>query len=198
MMIKIVVVVLSLVMVMATIIGCGSNKSAIEIPEIVTIELPDWVDNPPGDTDEFLYVVESGSSINPDRAKRMADQNARGNLALRIESEVQILIKNFDEEVGGNAESAENNALYADISRTVADQRLVGFRGKKYKTVMLNPEKNEWTVYVLAELPTEFIGKQVVRTISRDKAAYNRWRASESFKELEHAVDEKRSQEATE
>ncbi len=181
-------------------IGCGSKRTsplAQQSPPPPLPELPGWVDSPPQDDDEFIYVVESGASRDMGRAERKAVQNARAALALKIEAAVTVLVKSFEEEVGGDAASAEANGLFAQISRTVADQRLVGSSPAKVHRLQ-NPDGLTNTVYVLMELPAGMLGTQAVGTISRDKALYNRWRASEGFKELEHAIEEKRAQDGEE
>ncbi len=180
--------------------GCGSKRTsplAQQSPPPPLPDLPDWVDSPPQDDDEFLYVVESGASRDLGRAQRKAIQNARAALALKIEAAVTVLVKSFEEEVGGDAASAEANGLFAQISKTVADQRLVGSSPAKVHRLQ-NADGLSNTVYVLMELPTGMLGAQAVDTISRDRALYNRWRASEGFKELEHAVKEKRAQDGEE
>ena len=69
--------------------------------------LPDWVTMQPPDDDEYMYVVESGASRDVGRARRKAMQNARASLALKIEAAVTVLVKSFEEEIGGDAASAE-------------------------------------------------------------------------------------------
>ena len=181
-------------------IGCGSKRTsplAQQSPPPPLPELPDWIDSPPQDDDEFLYVVESGASRDMGRAQRKAVQNARASLALKIESAVTVLVKSFEEEVGGDAASAEANGLFAQISKTVADQELVGSSAAKVHRIQ-NADGLSNTVYVLMELPTSTLSASAVETISGDKAMYNRWRASEGFKELEHAVKEKRARDGEE
>ena len=175
-------------------VGCSKEIQPGEDPQP---NLPEWTTTPPPDDDEYLYVVESGASRDVGRARRKAMQNARAALALKIESAVTVLVKSFEEEVGGDAGSAEATGLFAQVSRSVADQTLAGTGNVKTHR-MLNPDEITTTVYVLMEMPTANVGTNVVDTISKNEAAYNRWRAAEGFKELEHAIEEKRAQEAQE
>ena len=176
-------------------IGCGpKGPVAGEDPEP---NLPDWVTMQPPDDDEYMYVVESGASRDVGRARRKAMQNARASLALKIEAAVTVLVKSFEEEIGGDAASAEVTGLFAQISRSVADQTLAGTGNVKTHR-SLNADELTSTVYVLMEMPKGNVSDSAVATISKNEAAYNRWRAAEGFKELENAVKEKRERDAQE
>ena len=175
-------------------VGCGSKTAVGEDPEP---NLPDWVTMQPPDDDEYMYVVESGASRDVGRARRKAMQNARASLALKIEAAVTVLVKSFEEEIGGDAASAEVTGLFAQISRSVADQTLAGTGNVKTHR-SLNADELTSTVYVLMEMPKGNVSDSAVATISKNEAAYNRWRAAEGFKELENAVKEKRERDAQE
>ena len=153
-------------------------------------QFPDWVDNPPFD-DEFLYVVGSGTSRNLGLARRKATQNARAELALKIEATVTVLVENFEEEVGSDPESTKVSEIFSQLSKSVANQILIGSRNVKTYT---QRRDNSNTVWVLMELPTQNIVAGAVATIRKDKVLYNRWRVSEAFKELEGEVNKKGSQ----
>ena len=174
--------------------GCSGKISPNEDP---LPDLPEWVDNPPQDDDEYLYVVESGASRDIGRARRKAMQNARAAIALKIEAEVTVLVKNFEEEVGGDPSTAEVTGLFAQISKSVADQTLTGTGDLKIHR-LANPDGLSTTVYVLMEMHRGNVDASAVTLITKNDAAYNRWRAAESFKELEHAVKENRERAAQE
>lgn len=174
--------------------GCSDKVQPNEDPQP---NLPEWVNNPPQDDDEYLYAVESGASRDVGSAKRKAMQNARAAIALKVEAEVTVLVKNFEEEVGGGPSTAEVTGLFAQISKSVANQTLTGTGDLKIHR-LANPDGLSTTVYVLMEMPRGNIDASAVDLISKNDTTYNRWRAAESFKELEHAVKEKRERAAQE
>jgi len=183
--------------------GCGGKEIAPVVQQtqqpqqqqnqpqsaLVATTVPEWVDKPPLDDDEFLYVVELGSSRDLGRARRKAVQNARAALALKVEAGVTVLVKSFEEEVGEGAD-VEVNALFSQVSKSVADQTLLG--SGNVKTHVEKGELNN-TVYVLMELPRGNVNAGVVDAIKREKSLYTRFRASEGFKEMEHNVNEQRA-----
>jgi predicted small lipoprotein YifL len=172
--------------------GCGGKAGGSFIPPPPpppeATSAPEWVDNPPLDDDEFLYAVESGSSRDIGRARRKAMQNARAALALKAEAAVTVMVKSFEEEVGEPAD-AEVTALFSQVSKSVADQTLRG--SGNVKTHKETGELSN-TVYVLMELPRENVNAEAVDAIKRENTLYNRFRASEGFKEMEHSVNELR------
>ena len=148
-------------------------------------KLPRWVLEPPPDTDEFWYTVASGESRRENLAQQKAEQNARAAMALKLEAAVTVLVKSFEEEVGGDPETAEANALFAQISKSVADQTLRGTSAGKTFPVY---DGRTVTKYVLMEMQIGNVGVAAVDTITKDQAMYQRWRASEGFQDLEKAV----------
>ncbi len=174
-------------------IGCSAKSvppsqpsNQVENPREPS-QLPDWVDNPPFN-DEFLYVVESGTSQNVGLARRKATQNARAALALRIETIVTAFVENFEKEIGGDPNNTKTSEIFSQISKSVATQTLIGSRNVKTYT---QREGTRNTVWVLMELPTQNIAAGTAAIIRKDKVLYDRWRVSAAFKELEHEVNEK-------
>ena len=171
--------------------GCsGKSVPPSEPPDRVDnlsepSQFPNWVNNLPSDG-EFLYAVGSGTSKNLGIARRKATQNARAELALKIQTSVTVLVENFEEEIGDDPGNTKTSEIFSQVSKSVASQTLIGSRNVKTYT---QREDTKNTVWVLMELPTRNVDAGVVSTIRKDKALYNRWRVSEAFKVLEQEAN---------
>jgi hypothetical protein len=105
----------------------------------------------------------------------------------QLNTYIQALIKKFDEEVG-ITEDSELLGLYSKTSKIVVDQSLVGSHLKGKPDV-----KQEGEIYratVVMEAPLGGARKRLLEQIKASDALYNRFKQSESFKELEEEVTE--------
>lgn len=165
-------------------ISCGGGKKSFK-----TEEIPSWYLNPPK-TNESLFAAATATSTDLQLAMNKAKQEARLDLATQLEAQVSGLIKKFDEDVGKSEES-EVLSLYSQVSKTVVDQSLSGTRVKESKILK---EGKVYRVYVLMELPTDFMKEILLNKIKAQQALYTRFRASKAFEELEKEVKELRDE----
>lgn len=164
------------------IVGCGSKYKS-------DISAPDWYLGPPEDPN-FLYGAASATSVDFQIALDKAKQDGRLNVAEQIESNIQGLIKKFDEEVG-RTEDSELLQQYTRVSKNVVDQTLIGSRVKKS---VVKKEGNMFRAFVLMEVPLGKAREELLNQLmmENNKTLYTRFRASQSFKELQNEVEELR------
>ncbi|HID09921.1 MAG TPA: hypothetical protein EYP17_01285 [Candidatus Latescibacteria bacterium] len=145
---------------------------------------PEWFSNPPRDPD-FLYATATATSRDVQLAINKAKTEGRAELASQLEVRLQGLRKKFDEEVG-LGEDAELLSMYSQVTKEVLSQVLVGTRVAKQYT---KREGMVWRACVLMELPIGAANKALVDRIKANERMYTRFRASQSFQELEKEVE---------
>ncbi|RKY57107.1 MAG: hypothetical protein DRP94_09675 [Candidatus Latescibacterota bacterium] len=144
---------------------------------------PEWFSNPPQDPD-FLYATATAVSRDLQLALNKAKTEARAELASQLEVRMQGLRKKFDEEVG-LGEDAQLLSMYTQATKEVISQVMVGSRIAKQYT---KKEGTGWRACVLMELPIGAANKALVDRIKANEQMYTRFRASQTFKELEEEV----------
>lgn len=169
---------LTILVVVGTMLSCSSAPAK---------KIPSWYENPPEDPN-YLFSATTATSRDLQLAVEKAKQDARVDISAQLEARVMGLIKKFDEEVG-RTESSELLSSYSKTSKTVVDQTLVGARAKYQKVVK---DGELYRAYVLMELPLGLMKKLLVDKIKRQQELYTRFRASQSFKELEKEVEKYR------
>lgn len=135
----------------------------------------------PGDIN-MLTAEATETSRDYQLAIDKAKHDARLEMTQQLNTYIQALIKKFDEEVG-RTEDSELLGLYSKTSKIVVDQSLVGSHLKGKPDV-----KEEGEIYratVVMEAPLGGARKRLLEQIKASDALYNRFKQSESFKELE-------------
>lgn len=170
-----------LVMILgAALIGCGGSKSMQTASEG---EVPTWFTNVPQDPN-FLFAVNTASSQDLQLAIDKAITGARAEVGRQMEVRVQGLQKRFDEEVG-IGEDSQLMQLFSQATKTVVSASLSGSRVKEQKHVR---DGNIWRAYVLLEYPIGAANQAFLDQLKKNNEMYTRFRASETFKELEDEV----------
>ena len=146
--------------------------------------VPEWYLNPPQDPD-FLYAPATETSKDLGLAVRKARTSGRAELASQLEVRLQALRKKFTEEVGAG-EDSELLSQYSEVIKEVVSQVLVGSRTAKQD---VRKEGMVYRAYVLMELPIGAANKALVDRIKAREYLYTRFRASQSFQELEKEVE---------
>jgi hypothetical protein len=163
-------------------IGCASRG----VTKVGEIELPDWYLNPPKDPN-FIFGKATSTSQDLQLAIDKAKQEARLDIAENLESHIMGLIKKFDEEVGGGADS-ELLTQFTKVSKNVVDQTLVGSRENK---TIVKEEGKGYRAFVLMELPVGKAREELLKQLSSGENVdlYTRFQASKSFQELKEEIE---------
>jgi hypothetical protein len=102
-----------------------------------------------------------------------------------MEVKVNGLQKKFEEETGVG-QDAQLLSQFTSASKTVVSTQLSGSRIKFQKQLR---EGNLWRAYVLMEYPIGAASEAMMKAIKANNQMYTRFRATESFKDLDKEVE---------
>jgi hypothetical protein len=162
--------------------ACGSSNQG-NLAKTETGDIPAWYLNPPSDP-AFVYAVATASSRDIQLAVNKADQDCRAEISRQVEAKVSALTKKFDEEVGLGKDS-QLLSSFTQASKTVANSSLTGAK-QKQKEVKKDGEV--FRAYVMMEYN---LAQSMVSQIKKEENLYTKFRASETFKELEEETKKK-------
>ena len=134
--------------------------------------------------------VGIGRNTQAHRAKEHARINAQKNLAQIFEVNIQNLTKQFEEELGEN-EDVEVNEAFSSATKSVTKQKLNFAIAKKtdYLEETVNGKKM-YTCYVLMAIEPSVVNESFMDELkNKNKKTYERFRASEAYKELENEIE---------
>ncbi len=171
---------LLLLLACAICIGCGGSKP---LTQTAASPIPEWFSNPPQDPN-FLYAARTGTSRDLNLAIEKAITTARAEIARQYEVKVEGLTKSFQEEIG-SSEDSEINQLFSQTIKTVVSTQLMGSRATKTSHVR---DGNNFRAYVLVEYPIGAANQAFMNALKANQNMYTRFRASESFKEMDDEV----------
>ena len=171
------------------IIGCAGPKQASTTTGPATDEtiknIPEWALNIPQDPN-FIFEVGTATSRDMQLARDKAGDAARMNIAKSLETHFQGLSKRFQEEVG-TAENSQYLDQFTQATKAVVSTVLTGVYTEKTK--VLN-EGGVFRSYVLLKLSIGASSQALMNKIKQQEEMYTRFRASETFKELEKQTED--------
>ena len=161
-------------------IGCGGTKS---LQATDTGDIPDWFTNVPKDPN-FLYAAKTATSQDLQLALDKAATDARAEIARQVEIKVEGLQKRFQEETGTSTD-AQLLEQFTQANKTVVSTSLSGTQVTKQKQVK---DGSLWRAYVLVEYPVGAANQALLQQIKNNEQLYTRYRATQTFKELDDEV----------
>jgi len=174
-------IVLSVSFLAVVLIGCSGSRGT---QTANTGDIPDWFTNVPQDPN-FLYAANTQASQDLQLAIDKAVTGARSEIGRQLEVKLEGLQKKFSEETGtGN--DAQLLQMFTQAEKTVVSTTLNGSRVKYQKQLK---DGDLWRSYVLVEYPIGAANSALMQQIKNNDQMYTRFRASESFKELQDEVD---------
>jgi hypothetical protein len=162
------------------IVGCGGSQPLQTTDQG---DVPDWYANVPADPN-YLYAVNTATSKDMQLAVDKAIQSARTEVGRQVEVKVQALQKRFQEETG-IGDDAQLLDQMTQASKTVVSTSLSGSKEKQKKIVK---DGNNWRAYVLVEYPLGAAQEALREQIKKNEQLYTRFRASQTYKELDDEV----------
>ncbi len=165
----------------AAIIGCGGSQS---LQSAGTGDIPDWYTNVPQDPN-YLFAANSQTSQDMQLATDKATEAARADIGRQLQVKIEGLQKRFSEETGAGSD-AQLLQMFTQAEKTVVDETLSGSKVKNQKIVR---DGNLWRSYVLVEYPIGAANEALMQQIKNNNQMYTRFRASQTFKELQDEVD---------
>jgi len=133
----------------------------------------------------YLYAVGAVASKDPQEALNLAKDDARADIARKLETRINSMFKRFHKEMGVG-EDAEFLTQASDISKSVTSKVLSGLRVAKTKSIK---EGMIFQAYVLVEMPIGVANAALMDAIKKREHMYTRFRGSQGFQELEDEVE---------
>ncbi len=167
--------------VVVFLIGCGGGTQTL--PSAAEGTVPTWFTSVPQDPN-FIFAANTATSQDLQLSIDKATTGARAEIGRQVEVRINALQKRFDEEVGVG-EDTQLLQSFTQASKTVVSTSLSGSRIKyqeQYK------DGNLWRSYVLVEYPIGAANEALMAQIKKNEQMYTRFRASETFKELDDEV----------
>jgi hypothetical protein len=166
--------------------GCGGSKKKLKAtPPSGKLKVPEWYVKPPED-DDRLVGVATADSLDLQTAVDKAKQDARVDIARQLDLRVTGMSKRFVEETG-LAEDAELLGMFTQVSRSIVSDSLTGSRLVKEDLARYG---SGYRAYVMMDMPIGEANARFVEKIRAQQRLYTRFRASESFEELDRMVQE--------
>ncbi len=162
-------------------VGCGGGSEPLQKTD--TGDVPDWYTSPPSDPN-YLHAVNTSTSKDMQTAVDKATQAARTELGRQVEVKINALQKRFTEETG-IGDDAQLLDQFTQASKTVVSTSLSGSKEKQKKIVK---DGNNWRAYVLVEYPLGAAQEALREQIKKNEQLYTRFRASQTYKELDDEV----------
>jgi LPP20 lipoprotein len=176
---------ITLIAVCLLFVACAGTKPAMQeetAPSTISnIEgMPRWFEKRPVD-DIYLYGIATSTSKGMQLAVDKAKDEAMAEIAQELETKILAFSKKFDEEIGYEEES-ELSAAYTRASKTVTSTTL-----NKTQVVESPVTKtgSVYRAYVWMQLPVGEVYDKLQNQIEKEKILYQRFRATETWKELE-------------
>jgi len=162
-------------------VSCGGKKT-IQSTDVGNI--PSWFKNVPQDKD-YLYAANTQASEDMQIAIDKATTGARSEIGRQIEVRLNSLQKKFSEETG-TANDAQLLQMFSETEKTIVSTALSGSRIKKQE---VKKDGTTFRAYILVEYPIGSANTALVEQIKKNEQMYTRYRAAESFKDLEKEVE---------
>ncbi len=155
--------------------GCGGSQAVTPSGDV-----PEWFTTPPSDPN-FLFASKSSTSQDMQMAVEKATTEARADISRQMETRVQGLVKQFNEEVGSGPDT-QLLSQFTSAGKQVTSNVLSGTRVKTQKVLR---EGTGYRAYVLMQLPVGAAADQFIQSMKKDDKTYTRFRATETYKELD-------------
>ncbi len=166
--------------------SCASTQktAVIESPKVSGIETPKWFLTPPSD-EKYLYAATTATSRDLQLAINKAATDARVEIGRQVELRVQGFQKKFDEETG-MGKDAQLLQMYTQATKSIISTSLSGSRINDQK--FSEEKEGIYRAFVLIAYPIGAVGQELVNQIKSKEQLYTRFRASETFKEMNEDV----------
>ena len=173
-------------------VGCGGAKEVPQPTMEPGVREVHILEPHPDGTDGFLYTVGIGNSRNLNMARSMAMQRARAAMALKAQAHVTALSKDFQQQLGGEAD-ARINAVFSQVSESLADETL---QDTAVITTKATEKDGLYDVQLMLGMPIKSnIEDPLVNQISNEEALYQEFQAWKGHNELAEKIKDLRERE---
>lgn len=162
-----------------------------EYSEVTRAFTPEWYAPDPESEGDRLVTTAQAVGANQTISETLAINQARQSMALTIDSQVDVLQRNFQEQV----EAADDLQLlqrFQDVNTIVASRALRGSRVTRKETYV-NPDGG-YRTFVKMELDARQIDAAYLEQLRQMEELETRLRSAEAWKELQRRAEELREQ----
>jgi len=168
---------------LGTAAGSPSGGAAFQVS---SQDVPDWfLDNRPMDPNH-VFAAATATAPKLQLASSKAAAQARGDIAATIETKLEGLSKQFQEEIGSGP-NAESVSQFTQTYKSVVSQTLNGAEVVKRE---IQREGDEFRAYVLMRMPIGQAQEELLARVQEGRNAFTRFRNSQAFEELEREVED--------
>lgn len=133
------------------------------------------------ENDKYYFAYGNAEKTAQNMAEQAAFANGMAEAAVRVETQVKTMTKNFMSEAG--VDNPEVTALTEQATKVIANQKFNGTQVTKRDTYTM--ENGRYKAFVQIGIPKADVNKALVDRVKKEEALYNRFRASQSFEELD-------------
>lgn len=165
--------------------ACSSTEPVSEGQDRID-DIPEWIINPPVDTNEFLFATGEAQSTRMNLARNRAEIAARSELAAKLGEKVEALQKLFEEEVDTDTASMYSGA-FTNATQIITSQELRGTATVERQ--FSAREDGGYICYVKMQMPVGIARDELENALSRDEEMYIRFKESRAFEELQNNLE---------
>ncbi|MHC4989873.1 MAG: hypothetical protein ACYTGC_02740 [Planctomycetota bacterium] len=172
--------------------GCSNQPKVVpERTEVTRAFSPEWYEETPRGDDKSIYKTAQGVGVNPGIAESVAINQARQEMALSIEARVDVLQRNFQEQIEA-AGDLDLLQRFQDLNTIIASKTLHGSHVVRKETY-LEPD-GTYRTFVLMELDGREVDANMLESLREMDELETRLRSSEAWAELERRARELRQE----
>ena len=181
---KIARLVVIMMVTMLILAGCGGKSGT---PKGVEKEyFPEWWRTQ--DSPDYVFTYGMGEKVSRNSSFDAAKSNAMLEAAQYVESYVQGMVKNYEEEAGVN--NPQVLAVVTKVVKDVAKAKFTNTLVNKEETIPVDTEKGKrYRTFVRVSIPKDSINKNMLNKIKNEEALYNQFKASQAFDDLEKTME---------
>jgi len=171
--------------------GCNQQKPPPkEEPPSLRVYSPAWYEDSPVDDEGRIRKTAQGVAQTVSLSEAMAVNRARQEMALAIESRVDVLQRSFREQID-TSEAPELLQRFQDANEIVASRVLHGSNVIRKETYRAD-ERGGFRTYVLMELDPRMVDAMYLERLRQIELLETRLRSTELWKDLERKARELR------
>jgi hypothetical protein len=176
--------------------GCKSNKPPqpkviAERSEVTRAFSPEWYEETPRGDERNIYKTAQAVGVNPTVSENLAVNQARQEMALSIDSRVDVLQRNFQEQIEA-ANDLDLLQRFQDVNNIVASKTLHGSHVVRKETYV--EDDGTYRTFVLMELDGRELDANMLDEVKAIDELETRLRSSEAWAELERRALELRQE----
>ncbi len=152
---------------------------------------PDWYREIPATANGIIYESAQGRGATPNMSENLAINQARQEMAVSIESRVDVLQRSFQEQIASSG-NLQLTQRFEDVNTIVASKSLLGSHVVRKET--LREPEGTYRTFVLMKLDGREIDANLLDAADADEDLEATLRGSAAWAELERRAMELREE----